>query len=33
MRQEDLGPEDWLAYYPLNQAILQDSYPYRDIVS
>jgi hypothetical protein len=32
-RQEDFGPKDWLAYYPLNQAILQESYPYRDIVS
>jgi hypothetical protein len=32
-RQEDFRPEDWAAYYRLNQAILQESYPFRDIVS
>jgi ribosomal protein S18 acetylase RimI-like enzyme len=32
-RQEDFTTQDWLRYYRLNQAILQESYPYRDMVS
>jgi hypothetical protein len=32
-RQEDFSPKDWLGYHRLNQGILQESYPYRDLVS
>ncbi|HET9237858.1 MAG TPA: hypothetical protein VFO10_11435 [Oligoflexus sp.] len=32
-RQEHFSAEDWLGYYRLNQAIFQETYPYRDMVS